>query len=299
MPRTKTSKRNSGTRTGRAYPPAAMVATPNVQNPRSVVRGTYAVINPSSPEKKALDTVGTSLFWTGSAAAPTAKVMAPVPVGIHTECFLSRLSLIGQGTDLNQRIGRTVVNKSLLLRFHIQIPPNQDVAGTIDIPNLTGERNNTYPAFPVRCMVIWDAQPNGVMIDASTISTILQPLPAGDIVDSNLQIIIGGGPYTTPFSPMNLSNRQRFTTLWDREYFLSEQGAPNIFCNEWISLGDRQSIFQDNNPTASGSSITHGCLYFMAMSNNSLYGTTQSFGATESINVPLISFWARLRFTDP
>lgn len=281
-----------------------MVLTNNLQNPRPQVRGTYAVINQpgTGPELKSLDISGIPgvPLWTSGGAA-VAAVMAPVPCGLDTQCFFATLNLIGQGTDLNQRIGRTILLKSLLLRFQLQVPPSWLVETSV-IPGGAGPppvTNNLSvpvpPPFPVRCLLVWDTQPNGNVLTAAGINNILQPLPTGEFWDSGF-LNHAAGNYTTPFSSMNLSNRQRFLTLWDREYHLSSQ-VPNQFVEQYLPLKDRLTLFQDNLPVATNASITHGALYFIAMSDRSVPATTSSL--TAAINAPCILFQSRLRFIDP
>lgn len=93
-----------------------------------------------------------------------------------------------QGTDFNQRIGRQVCDKSVLL--------NGIVYNTIATSNPQG--------VGFRICLIWDYQPNSAA-----------GVPTGtDIFVSNSVV-----------SPMNLNNRDRFKVLYDKK---SQMGAFNV-----------------------------------------------------------------------
>jgi len=86
------------------------------------------------------------------------------------------LNGIIQGQDYNNRIGRKIINKSLLIRIHI-IPVNT-------VPSPTGDA--------ARFLIVYDSQTNGV-----------SPSPS-DIIDS--------GNY---LRGINLNNRERFRIIKD------------------------------------------------------------------------------------
>lgn len=81
-----------------------------------------------------------------------------------------------QGQDYNNRIGRKIINKSLLIRIHI-VPVN-----TVSVPQ----------GDAARFLVVYDSQTNGV-----------SPSPS-DIID--------GGNY---LRGINLNNRERFRVIKD------------------------------------------------------------------------------------
>lgn len=97
-----------------------------------------------------------------------------------------------QGIDGNQRIGRQIVVKSILVRACIQVP--------------TADEGVVSYSQCVRIMIVKDRQCNGLGFNI------------GDLLDDT-------GTHNVVTAPMNLTYRQRFKVLCDRHYVLS--GASN------------------------------------------------------------------------
>lgn len=98
------------------------------------------------------------------------------------------LNGITQGTDYNQRIGRQITVKSILL--------NLLIAYDLTAPSIGSAQNGNL----VRVMVIYDGQPN-----SGTLAT------GADILADQ----------TSTTSPMNLDNRDRFKVIIDKRFNLN------------------------------------------------------------------------------
>jgi len=273
--------------------PSAMVPTYVAPQSRPLVRGQYATVNLGAPELKAFDTfTNAATYWAtfqGSLAA------SPVPFSYNTLCYVQNLNNVATGTDLNQRIGRKIVNKSVLLRYTCVLSPY--VRASADNAPLTYYAN-------CRIILVWDSQPNGVLLDNTTINLLLQTQVGPTLPSTQFPGIAATGgatSFVTPFSPLNLSNRQRFRVLYDREFALSLGSNTSVFIEKFVPLGDIETVFQDNNPTPNTSSITHGALYLVALSDQAPPGINWTAGAdaNESVLTPFINGFARLKFTDP
>jgi hypothetical protein len=91
-------------------------------------------------------------------------------------------NLVAQGTDFTNRIGRQIMNKSILFRASVQNNQANDTPGDI-----------------VRIMLIYDDQPNS----AVAVPAVTDILTTADI-----------------FSGINLNNRDRFKVLYDKRFTL-------------------------------------------------------------------------------
>lgn len=144
-----------------------------------------------------------------------------------------------QGTDYNQRIGRKVVNKSLLFNGNISMASGNNIS-------------NAQGTF-CRVVVIYDSQPNSGTIPAGT-----------DIFAFN-----------DPNSPMNLNNRDRFKVVIDKRCqvgaFLTSgggtlaTGSPNDCYWSKYKKMNMETIF--SNTAATLGSISTGSLYVCYVSD--------------------------------
>lgn len=119
-------------------------------------------------------------LWNGRRATELKTIdnnSAPISSNIPNTGNISLLSGVAAGTDYNQRIGRKIMLKSILLRLNIQ------PVSTTSQP--VGDA--------VRIIVFYDTQTNGAI-----------PLVADVLQSAN---------YT---SPLNLNNRDRFKVIMDK-----------------------------------------------------------------------------------
>jgi len=185
--------------------------TAYLTRPRSVAAPRTALFNASRTrreEKKYHDTWNTAL-----------------QPGYSGAVYL--LNGVAQGTDYNQRLGREMVMRSLVLRGNVNI----------DIGTTTQDN--------FRCMVVYDRQCNGG-----------QPAVT-DILDDSV---------TTPqqtFAAMNLNNRDRFTVVLDRMYALSSSGANAVIqLDEYRKLNTEVQFSGTGNTDAS---IQTGALWLVVI----------------------------------
>jgi len=274
------------------YPqPTAIVPTLNTYNPRNTHRGQYATVNTGVPELKAFDTVSVDVNYWGNLAT---LAMSPARVGLDQLAYVQTLNNVAAGTDISQRIGRKVVGKSVLLRYLLSMSPYGDKTGTTTTYTTPEAIMNM-----VRIALVWDSQPSGVLINNSTINQIFQTMPANSLINpadaSNATNKYSTTPVVCPLSPMNLSNRQRFRVLYDREFFLNLSGPSSIFIEHFQPLGDIETIYQDNSGTVNTTSITHGALYFIAIGDRPGLAN-YSLGINST---PFVTLFARFKYTDP
>lgn len=102
-------------------------------------------------------------------------------VAVTTSWQLVLLNGVTQGTDYNSRIGRQMMNKSIIFNGNI-------------FPVITPSTSATQ-GLMFRTVIIYDTQPNSGSLPAGT-----------DIFVAN-----------DPHSPMNLNNRDRFKVLMDKK----------------------------------------------------------------------------------
>lgn len=153
------------------------------------------------------------------------------------------LNLCAQGTSVTTREGNSVKNHSIACKYTAYW--------------------NTASVLPfqwIRFMVIHDSQTNGTL---PAVSSILQAL--------------------SYLSPKNDANRQRYRTLHDKMYCLSQQGNPNIEDSYFMKLGDHTNYGLGN--TGLIGDISTGAYYLVMISDA---GT----------NAPGAAWYNRLRFID-
>lgn len=180
--------------------------------------------------------------------------------------FITCVNGVGGGSLLNQRIGRKINLKSILVRVNYRIKNPGNDEGFL-----------ANPVF-VRSMLVWDKCPNA---SAPKISDILQPTPC-----------LGQANLPAPSSNNNLDNRDRFRTLWDAMDSLSPGGDSLRVYDKYIKLSG-ETVYNSNNEGIGG--ITTGALYLVLLSD--AFDTTQ-----ENTNYaqyrPLVKFITRVRYTD-
>lgn len=202
----------------------------------------------NSHEKKVFDIAGTSAKAnTANLAANTRLLCIPI-----------------LGTDINSRIGRKILLKSVYIRGWI--------AGTQATNTTAGQAISQL----VRLMIVFDTQPNGAAI-----------VP-GDVLD------VG----TTPVSHLNINNRDRFQILCDKQYtidpydlgltasstYASTSGQTRPF--KFYKKLNKEMIFNSTNGGGIAD-ITTGALWFIFVGSN-------PSGATDST----VYYTSRVRYLD-
>jgi len=114
--------------------------------------------------------------WNGRGAAELKYKDDTLTTNVPTTGTINLISGVAAGTDVQQRVGRKMTMKSILLRYFIN-PVSTATAPSGDV---------------VRVMLVYDTQTNGAL-----------PLVADILQNVTVQ------------SPMNLNNRDRFKVLYD------------------------------------------------------------------------------------
>jgi len=143
-----------------------------------------------------------------------------------------------------QRVGRKITLKSLQIR------------------GLLLPSDDTTADQQIRMLIVFDKQSNGA---APT---------WGDVIKSQN---ISGTTSSTHMDMVNLDNRDRFEIIRDRTWSITKRdttatqafsGSPTTICvNEFIKLGDRQTVYNAGTAGTVGD-IQSGSLYFFMISNN-------------------------------
>ena len=106
--------------------------------------------------------------------------LAGLNLAITTAGTVTLINGIATGTDINNRVGRKVIMKSLVFNVN-----NFPVATTA----------NALQGIMLRHMIVYDSQPNS----AGTVPAVT------DILET-----------ATTLSPLNLNNRDRFRVIYDK-----------------------------------------------------------------------------------
>ncbi|AMH87768.1 putative capsid protein [Pacific flying fox faeces associated circular DNA virus-14] len=209
--------------------------TQNVRTPSNrIVRMTYSV-----PEKKFIDVTGT---YAVTAAGD-----------------LTLLNGLTQGVSVISRVGNKIMMRSLDLRWR-----------------LTGAPFSATPTLPfnmVRVMLVWDAQPNGVIASA------------GDILQDTT-------PGTGVVSPQQRDYIQRFRIIMDRKFTLTNLVANNgptdiiIACDQMYKKTKLMVTYSDSN-TGLIDDISTGALYLVTVGLHAA-----------AANQGVIEYFSRVRYYD-
>lgn len=107
------------------------------------------------------------------------------------------LNGVAVGTDFFNRTGRKVQLKSVQLKGQLTL--------------LAGGSDASSESYPIQAAIVYDDQPNGVI---PVISDIFQAVDSG-----------GSATSASPYTPINLNNRDRFKILKDWSIALKPFGA--------------------------------------------------------------------------
>lgn len=192
---------------------------------------------------------------------------------ISTTATFDLLNGIQEGSSFYNRIGRRVHMKSV--HFTGQLSPNGQAG-----------RSAANGGEYLRCMLVYDRQPNG-------------NFPA--ISDLLLDYGNDGTSFTTSISKMNMNNVERFAILRDERLPLNDttvagvstafgQSLPGVYkgsFNWYVPLKDLETHYKSStNPAAIGD-IATGALYFVTLGNVAV--------ATAGVEM---TYNSRLRFID-
>jgi hypothetical protein len=180
--------------------------------------------------------------------------------GTNTGAFIFLLNAMPQGTDFNNRIGRTIQIKSVLVNIVWRL--GQTIT------------EGTFPTN-IRAMLVWDKNPNGAWT-SNMINTIL--LPVKHI----------GQNYSQPHSPNNLEYRDRYRTLWDSRESLTAGGDSSINMEKYVKVKG-ETVFTNVSGTTIGC-VSSGAIYLILCSDLPV-GTAQ-------VTCPFATFSTRVRYTD-
>jgi len=190
-----------------------------------------------------------------------------IPVGsvdVNTTGSFTLLNGCEQGSDYTDRIGRKIFMKSLFIRGMVSTQPS-----------LAPTAPQSAPSQTARMVILIDSQPNG----STPIVT--------DLLNT-----------ASPFSQLNLNNRDRFRILADETFVFGPLASSNTATQSWAyadqqaALVERyiklrhETIFNSGNAGTIGDITTGSILMFVA----------QDTGIT--VANPTLNFRARIRYTD-
>jgi len=212
------------------------------------------------------------------------------------------LNGVPQGTDYNNRVGRTVCFKSITLNWAVsaETASFQYIPAVVVPPIAQLETVRLARAeltFGVRVMIVYDRQPNG---NPPEIDDLLYSFSSnGTTTPAAFNI--------TSMAFNNLNNKDRFMVLLDKKFTIGSEGG-NL--GAFVKKHRRINLeTQYNNVGGSISGIQTGAFYlleFGEQQDNSAdvpnyFG--QNFvnpdGTPGTVGVGLIGYWGcRMRFTD-
>jgi len=204
---------------------------------------------------------------------------------------ITPINLIAPGTGSFNRVGRHIALKSFRCRIPFYCYFRLDSAG---LPVVQA------PQF-IRCALVWDKQPSGVIPDFQTIfGTTAQD----------------GTETASLLAPLRYDNTGRFRVLKDDVMYVdppqqSFDAAVNgtsvlVTCDMYVKLTGLKTTFSGQSTPCTIADISSGALYLVFRANIDTYansGANGTFvgtipaGATGVANGQSVSF-ARLRYTD-
>jgi len=152
---------------------------------------------------------------------------------VGTATNVTVLNAMVQNTDATGRIGKQIYNKSV--RIHGMLYP-QAISTIYQL---------------MRVMLVWDAQPNGVLATSAD--------------------ILGLGP--TSASDLNLDNRERFTVIRDQKWSIAPRSAgasQGVAVDMFVSLGNKKTTF--NGPSAGIGNVATGALLMLLIASSNTIG---------------------------
>lgn len=161
--------------------------------------------------------------------------LAGLNLALTTTGTVTLINGVATGTDINNRVGRKIIMKSLIFNVN-----NFPVATTA----------NALQGIMLRHIIVYDTQPNS----AGTVPAVT------DILES-----------ATTLAPLNLNNRDRFRVIYDKRsqigsFFINATpnlvgGSPqNVFWSKYRKL-NHEVIFSGTGATVAN--ISSGAMYIL------------------------------------
>lgn len=188
---------------------------------------------------------------------------------VNTDVYHGFAGGLAQGTSYTQRIGNQVTWKSIQLNLTMQAHP----AGAAAYIN-----NGVY----AKVLVIMDRSPTGAVPDPNQVIE--------DWTTNTYNII----------RPLNLANRQRFTTIWDKVFkfgTISYNATSGLYAfsaplTQHMSKYKRLNIKSTYGGTTDAiTDIKSNAFYIYIFTNLSATIATNTVGLK-------VRYWLRMRFTD-
>jgi len=238
-------------------------------NPSRTLTG-INVYGASSSTANALWAPGSALLFTGVATSNS----------IGTGNSVVPLNHVAAGYNVNQRIGRKLLMKSVEVNMTIGVVPANAIDG--DLPIEPGVTSN--PATVVRVMLVYDRQYNGVLPYKGDILSQI-----GDAGMNGSQIGVH------PESALNLNTRDRFLVVCDKKYNLDGIDRRSIHVRIFKKL--KLPVIFNAGVTQDPTCISTGALLLVPVSEGP--NTFAVGNATQALACPY-AFWpvARVRFVD-
>lgn len=161
------------------------------------------------------------------------------------------INAVAEGSDFTQRIGRKVTWSNFTLRWQVRVNPATPTPSNL------------------RCMVVYDRQPNGALATF------------GDILN------VSGSTVIDETSLQNLNNRDRFWTLMDKVVSVSPQGPEIQFRKKF------KRLFTDTQYKGTGATIadiSSGAFYLLFIPDGI---SGQASGVAPQVNYSM-----RMKFVD-
>lgn len=213
------------------------------------------------------------------------------------------LNAIAQGTDFNQRVGRTICVKSFTLNWAASA---ERVTSQILYDPATIAAQQQYPVnnpytFGVRVMLVYDRQPNGAIPVINALlwdmANTVYPNPGTSVYK------------TTTHAFNNLNNKDRFMVLLDKKFTLgSEGGNLGVFVKKHRRI-NLETQYNSSGGLATGVDIQTGAFYLLTfgeqqdrtddVANTEVFNWPDPLTGPNTVNQGLFGYWGvRLRYTD-
>ena len=194
---------------------------------------------------------------------------ASLTVGLSPSPTIQLLNGLQLGTAAYQRIGNKIAMKSLYW----------SLAYSTAATDSTPTTDTALVNIPVRAMVVYDKQTNGV-------------LPVlGDLLSAFAGLGNATARTIDVNSPNNLNNRDRFIVLMDKRFILSNTGPSNRYIKKYKRL-NTSVTYKSGATVGDVTAITSGGLYFIT------YRDAEMLGTTNPVSQVSLTGDIRLRYQD-
>lgn len=191
------------------------------------------------------------------------------------------LNNMAQDTSSTGRLGQRVTMK--YISIHVQWHLPVEFAAPVKVAPCT-----------VRTILVCDKQSNGAIYGTGPFANNIGLQPVAPQISTVLQKVVSGRNtggtadvmYSTVGSMLALDNRDRFTILFDRRDYLSDNGKGEITIDKMIRLNNMKVTF---NGLADG--INTNALFMIFLSDNEKVDVNNDFR-------PICKFYTRVRYID-